>query len=129
MIQSETFFRAECDELNCGITIPDGDDASHWPLASVEEALREPREVGPSGIEVGWFHDGDRTLCPRHHPDARPCGTCDGQGVVRVEGPPPNLSEGVAWSLPHHWEACSECEWVGFHPAPTGRTSMGEETR
>ncbi|MFD6699704.1 MULTISPECIES: hypothetical protein [unclassified Microbacterium] len=123
MIKSETFYRAECDEPKCGSTIPSGDDeeASHWPLATVEEALREPREVG-AGVEVIWFYDGERTLCPRHHPDATPCGTCDGQGAVRVDGPPSNLRAGVEWSLPHHWEACPECNWVGFHPAPTDRT-------
>lgn len=130
MIKSETFYRAECDELKCDRTIPglDDEEASHWPLTTVEEALREPREVGASGVEVIWFYDGERTLCPRHHPEATPCGTCDGQGAVRVDGPPPNLRAGVEWSLPHHWEACPECNGVGFHPAPTNRT-IGREDR
>lgn len=124
MIKSETFYRAECDILKCGRTIPNEDDheASHWPLDAVEEALREPREVGSTDVEVTWFYDGERTLCPENHPDARPCGTCDGQGAVRVAGPPPNLPDGVEWSMPHHWDACSECNWVGYHPAPPVHT-------
>lgn len=125
-ITSETFYRAECEE--CHRTVPDYDDheASHWPLAAVEEYLREKHGHGVGDVEVQWFYDGSKTLCPEHHPEARPCGTCDGQGYVRVEGPPPNLREGVDWSLPHHWKECPECHWVGFHPAPTAQTDGGQ---
>lgn len=129
-ITSETFYRAECDELKCTSTIPTGEEeASHWPLSMVEEALREPREVGSSDVEVAWFYDGERTLCPRHHPDARPCGTCDGQGAVRCDGPPPNLPEGVKWTRDFHWAECPECLWVGFHPAggTTTRSEGGDQ--
>lgn len=121
-ITSETFYRAECEE--CHRTIPDEEDeASHWPLAFVEEYLREKHSHGVGDVEVQWFYDGQRTLCPEHHPEARPCGTCGGQGSVKQPGPPPNLPEGREWSLPHHWAECTECHWVGFHPAPDSATS------
>ena len=127
-ITSETFYRAECDELKCASMIPTGEDeASHWPRELVEEALREPRETAMADVELTWFYDGERTLCPRHAPGARPCGTCDGQGAVRVDGPPPNLRDGVEWSSPHHWDDCPECHWIGFHPAPPSLPNGGGE--
>ncbi|CAN7240383.1 hypothetical protein LJR045_000965 [Microbacterium sp. LjRoot45] len=126
MITSETFYRAECEAPNCGRTLPDEDthEASHWPRSYVEEQLREPREVGLGDVEVTWFYDGEKTFCPEHHPGATPCGTCDGEGMVRVDGPPPNW-EGQQWTFPHHWENCPECDRVGFHPAPE---SEGQES-
>lgn len=113
-ITSETFYRAECEA--CPRTIPDEDDheASHWPLSAVEEYLREPHES--YDVELYWFYDGERTLCPEHHPEARACSTCDGQRSVKVAGRPPEF-EGE-WTMPHHWEECPECHWIGFHPAP-----------
>lgn len=119
-ITSETFYRAECDELKCGSMIPTGeDDATHWTRDLVEETLREPHEAAAAEVELWWFYDGTRTLCPRHAPGARPCGTCENdQGMVRVDGRPPNLPEGSAWSFDYHWGICPECAGVGFHPAP-----------
>ena len=120
MITSETFYRAECDVESCAESIPNEDDyeASHWPLASVEKELRETHEK--FGVELIWFYDGERVLCPQHHPEARPCSTCGGQGSVKVPGRPPKF-EGE-WLPAHHWEECPECHWIGFHPAQPDRT-------
>tara|TARA_B100000378_G_scaffold143246_1_gene115775 strand:+ start:51 stop:431 length:381 start_codon:yes stop_codon:yes gene_type:complete len=117
-ITSEMFYRAECDELKCTRTIPDVDDheASHWPLESVEEYLREPHEERDT--EVFWFYEDGRTLCPEHHPDARPCASACNGGMVKVDGPPPTWPADREWSHPHHWESCPECHGVGFHTAP-----------
>jgi len=117
-ITSETFYRAACEHGQCGRTIPNEDDheASHWPLEAVEEYLRTPHEE--RDVEVAWFYEGGKTLCPEHHPDARPCGNSCNSGSVKVEGLPPNWPSDQPWSLPHHWEECPECHGVGYHPAP-----------
>ena len=118
-ITSETFYRAVCEHDRCGRSIPnpDEDEASHWPLVSVEEYLREPHEE--RDVMVAWFYEDGRTLCPEHHPDARPCGNSCNGGMVKVEGAPPSLPADREWSFPHHWEDCPECHGVGYHPAPT----------
>jgi hypothetical protein len=118
MITSETFYRASCEADRCPLTIPDLDDheASHWPLDSVEEYLREPHEH--RDVMLRWFHEDGHTFCPEHHPAARPCANeCNG-GMVQVAGEPPNWPADREWTHPHHWENCPECHGVGFHPAP-----------
>lgn len=128
MITSETFYRAECEHEKCSQTIPDPDDheASHWPLVSVEEYLREPHEH--RDVEVTWFYDGVRTFCPEHHPDARACSNeCNG-GMVQVPGVPPNWPADREWTFPHHWENCPECHGVGFHPAPSSGEQVHGDT-
>ena len=119
MITEQTFYQAVCEAKRCAETLPDEEshEASHWPLAYLEDELRTPREAGHGVVEVTWFYDGEHTFCPKHHPDARPCGTCDGQGAVRIPGKPPQW-EGGEWTMPHHWDECPECHWVGYHPAP-----------
>lgn len=99
-ITSETFYRAECDVESCA-------ESSSTPNFSCVSLS-------------SWFYDGERVLCPQHHPEARPCSTCGGQGSVKVPGRQPKF-EGE-WLPAHHWEECPECHLIGFHPAQPIRT-------
>lgn len=130
MITEQNFYQAACESDGCGETLPDEEthEASHWMLSYLIEQLAEKCEAGRGELEVTWFYDGEHTFCPKHHPGARPCGTCDGQGAVRVPGPPPQWEGRTEWTSSHHWDECPECHWVGYHPAPqsTAQDELGE---
>lgn len=113
-IQSETFYRAQCDADGCENTYPDDDDegASHYPLDSLLDYLVEPG----GEYDEPWTIDGDRHFCRRHSPGNVDCARCDSEGFVRTGEDDPGK----------RWEQCTGCGGRGY-VAPEPPISSTEE--
>ena len=107
MITSETFYRAECDRPGCGITLPDdeNDSGTHWPRASVVEALAEER----GQFDETWTVVGEQTFCPRHRPGNVDCTACE-DGYLRAERPGPREPGMSRWEF----SKCPICDGRGY---------------
>ncbi|UAJ78337.1 hypothetical protein IT072_13825 [Leifsonia sp. ZF2019] len=103
MITSETFYRAECDHEPCSVTLPDGEEMTHWDRGTLDEALSEPTGRADDAWTV--VADG-RTFCPRHAPGNVDCGACD-HGYIRTD-------RGPNTSPRFNFATCPVCDGAGY---------------